>query len=113
MGGNRRRRVERSSSSIDRRYKKPRNSSERHRRNESRNRRARRRSWNKKNSDHFVTRNVCISRLLAKASSQESFAIQAEKRPASLDRTTQTTALIEKAQTQQTPQASFITKPQA
>ncbi|EJW88026.1 hypothetical protein WUBG_01064, partial [Wuchereria bancrofti] len=53
MGGGRRRRIERSSSSIDRRYKRPRNSSERHRRNESRNRRARRRSWNKKNSDHF------------------------------------------------------------
>uniref|UniRef100_A0A1I7VP25 ORF2 n=1 Tax=Loa loa TaxID=7209 RepID=A0A1I7VP25_LOALO len=54
MGGGRRRRIERSSSSIDRRYKRPRNSSERHRRNESRNRRARRRSWNKKNSDHFA-----------------------------------------------------------
>ncbi|VDM97610.1 unnamed protein product [Thelazia callipaeda] len=57
MGGGRRRRIERSTSSIDRRYKRPRNSSERHRRNESRNRRARRRSWNKKNSDHVVSLN--------------------------------------------------------
>lgn len=49
MGGERRRKIDRSESSFERRYKRPRNSSERHRRNESRNERARRRSREKKN----------------------------------------------------------------
>ncbi|EJD74919.1 CMGC/CLK protein kinase [Loa loa] len=79
MGGGRRRRIERSSSSIDRRYKRPRNSSERHRRNESRNRRARRRSWNKKNSDHFSDR----SDRLQPASSSKSHVTGAGQTPSS------------------------------
>ncbi|VDN90765.1 unnamed protein product [Brugia pahangi] len=70
MGGGRRRRIERSSSSIDRRYKRPCNSSERHRRNESRNRRARRRSWNKKNSDHFGFQACDSARLITEVTRQ-------------------------------------------